>query len=159
MTLGPRPAYLAIALDNDVLNDWRFGKQATLQAIGEYLSATKAMPALTSITVFEMMHGFEKAAVIAGSMTEQIRLDLERARTLTGECGVLDFNREAAEIAAYIFPRLSQKEQKKHRADVMVVATALAHEHGVATRNRSDFELISKHTPPNYPTLRLHIWK
>ena len=159
MTLGPRPAYLALALDNDVLNDWRAGKPTTLQAIKDYTSATKALPALTSVTVFKMMHGFEKAAVIAGGMTERIKVDMECAKTLTVECGVLDFNQEAAEIAAYIFPRLSQKERNKHWSDVLVVATALAHEHGVATRNRSDFELISKYIPPHYPALRLHIWK
>lgn len=149
----------ALALDNDVLTDWRGGKPATLQAITAYTITAKVPPALTSITVFEMMQGFEKASVLAGGMTERTRQDMERARVLTRECVVLDFNEQAAEIAAYVFPRLTQAERNKHWADVFITATAMAHEYGVATRNRGDFELIAGHTPPHYPALRLQFWK
>ena len=159
MTIGPRPAHLTLALDNDVLNDWRARKPTTLQAVRDYVAAAKVPPALTSTTVFEMMQGFEKAAVLAGGMTERIRLDVEHARALIRDCVVLPFNEEAAEIAAYIFPRLSQAQRNKHWTDVFIAATALTHEYGVATRNRSDFELISSHTPQHYPALRLQIWK
>jgi predicted nucleic acid-binding protein len=159
MTIGPRPAHLALALDNDVLTDWRAGKPATLQAVTAYTVIAKVPPALTSITVFEMMQGFEKASVLSGGMTERTRLDLERARVLTRECVVLEFNEQAAEIAAHVFPRLTQAERNKHWTDVFIAATALAHEYGVATRNRGDFELIARHTPPHYPALRLQIWK
>jgi predicted nucleic acid-binding protein len=159
MTIGPRLPHLALALDNDVLNDWRAGKLATLKAIKDYIAATKAPPALTSLTVFEMMQGFEKASVLLGGMSERTMQDKEHARILTRDCVVLPFNEAAAEIAAYIFPRLSQKERNKHWADVFIAATALAHEYGVATRNRGDFELIAKHTPPHYPVLRIQLWK
>jgi predicted nucleic acid-binding protein len=159
MTIGPRPAHLALALDNDVLTDWRAGKPTTLQSIAAYTAVTKVPPALTSMTVFQMMYGFEKATVLSGGMTERTRWDMERARILTRECVVLDFNEQVAEIAAYIFPRLSKAERNKHWTDVFIVATALAHEYGVATRNRDDFELIAKQTPPHYPALRLQIWK
>lgn len=159
MTIGPRPAHLALALDNDVLNDWRSRKPATLQTVRDYIAAAKVPPALTSTTVFEMMQGFEKASVLSGGMTERTRLDMEHARVLTRDCVVLPFNEEAAEIAAYVYPRLSQAERNKHWTDVFIAATALAHEYGVATRNRSDFELIARHTPPHYPALRLQIWK
>jgi predicted nucleic acid-binding protein len=159
MTIGPRPAHLALALDNDVLTDWRAGKSATLQAVTAYTVIAKVPPALTSVTVFEMMQGFEKAAVLSGGMTERTRLDLERAHVLTRECVVLDFNEQAAEIAAHVFPRLTQAERNKHWTDVFIAATALAHEYGIATRNRGDFELIARHTPPHYPALRLQVWK
>jgi predicted nucleic acid-binding protein len=159
MTIGPRLAHQALALDNDVLNDWRVGKLATLQAIKDYIAATKVPPALTSLTVFEMMQGFEKASILSGGMSERTVQDKERARILTRDCVVLPFNEDAAEIAAYIFPRLSQRERNKHWADIFIAATALAHEYGVATRNRSDFELIAKHAPPHYPVLRIHVWK
>jgi predicted nucleic acid-binding protein len=106
-----------------------------------------------------MMQGFEKAAVLAGETTERMRLDVEHARALTRDCDVLPFSEEAAAIAAYIFPRLSQSQRNKHWTDVFIVATALAHEYGVATRNRNDFELIASHTPQHYAALRLQIWK
>jgi hypothetical protein len=60
MTIGPRPAHLALVLDNDVLNDWRVGKPATLLAVEAYVAAAKVPPALTSTTVFELMYGFLK---------------------------------------------------------------------------------------------------
>ena len=113
MAIGPKPPDVVVALDNDVLNDWRFRKPATLSAINEYITLVKAPPALTSITIFETVHGFEKAAVKLGGMNERLRRDSENARSLIKECTVLAFNQEAAEIAAYIFPRISQKERNR----------------------------------------------
>lgn len=159
MTLGPRPAHAALALDNDVLTDWRSRKPVTMKAIKDYIAVAKVPPALTSITVFEMMHGFEKDAVLSGEMSERTKLDREHARILTRDCIVLPFNEDAAEIAAHIYARLSQKDRNKLWADLFIAATALAHECGVATRNRSDFELLAKYTPPRYPILRIQIWK
>ncbi|HKZ03449.1 MAG TPA: hypothetical protein VJ180_14505 [Pyrinomonadaceae bacterium] len=111
MSIGPSPPDVVVAIDSDVLNDWRFRKPATLAAISTYISLLKAPPALTSVTVFEMMHGFEKAELQSGGVNERLRRDREHAKRLTGECTVLPFNQEAAEIAAYKFPRLSQKER------------------------------------------------
>jgi predicted nucleic acid-binding protein len=142
-----------------VLTDWRAGKPATLQAVKDYTAATKVPPAPTSTTVFEMMQGFEKAVVLSGGMTERTKLDMEHARALTRDCIVLPFNELAAGVAAYVLARLSQSERNKHWTDVFIAATALAHEYGVATRNRAHFELIASHTPPHYPALRLQIWK
>lgn len=159
MTIGPRPAHLALALDNDVLNDWRARRPTTLQAVNAYIAAAKVPPALTSATVFEMMHGFERAAVLAGGMTDRIRLDVEHARALTRDCVVLPFNQEAAEVAAYIFARLSKSQRNQHWGDVFIAATALVHEYGVATRNGDDFRLIADHMPLHYPALRIQIWK
>ncbi len=159
MTLGPKPTHVALVLDNDVLTDWRARRPTIVQAIKDYIAIAKFPPALTSVTVFEMLHGFEKDAVSSGGMSERTRLDKEHARILTRDCIVLPFNEGAAEIAAYIFPRLSQKERNKLWADVFIAATALAHEYGVATRNRTDFELLASHVPPPYPALRIQIWK
>lgn len=158
MAIGPRSPDVSVALDNDILNNWRSGNSVILATISDYVSVVKAPPALTSITVFEMMHGFENAALKYGT-NERLTRDRDRARNLTNECAVLPFNQEAAEIAAYIFPRLSQKERNKLWADVFIAATSLAHEYGVATRNQTDFELIAKHTPPHYPPLRIEVWK
>jgi predicted nucleic acid-binding protein len=158
MAIGPRPPDIVVALDNDVLNDWRFRKPVTLAAIDNYISQVKAPPALPSTTIFEMMHGFEKAALLSG-MNDRLRRDRDRAQDLIKECEVLSFNQEAAEIAAYVFPRLSQKERNRLWTDVFIAATVLAHEYGIATRNQSDFELIAKHTPPHYPQLRIEVWK
>lgn len=158
MSIGPRPPDVLVALDNDVFNDWRFRAPGTLKALQEYMTVVKAPPAIPAVTVFEAMFGFENTAVQSGTISERAIQDRERIKTLVSECTVLPFNQDAAEIAAYIFPRLSRKERKDHWADMFIAATALAHDHGVATRNRSDFELIARHTPPHYPPLRIEIW-
>ncbi len=75
MAIGPSPPDVVVALDNDVLNDWRFRKPTTLAAISNYISLLKAPPALTSVTIFEMMHGFEKAELQAGVVNERLRRD------------------------------------------------------------------------------------
>lgn len=156
--IGPRPAHLGFVLDNDVLNDWRNGKSSTVQAISDYIARVKGPPALTSMTVFEMLYGFEKSAVIAGLMSDRTKADKRDAQSLTRNCRILPFNEEAAGIAAYIYARLSPKQQSGHFRDVMIAATALAHDNGVITRNRQDFELIAKHVPAHRPALRLEIW-
>jgi predicted nucleic acid-binding protein len=158
MTIGPRPAHLALVLDTDVLNDWRFQKPPVVEAVTEYISIAKA-PALASVTVFEALHGFEKAVVQSGVMDERTRRGMEQTRNLIASCTVLPFDQQAAEIAAYIFPRLSRSERAKHWADMLIAATALAQGYGVATRNRSDYELIASHTPPHYPALLIKVWK
>jgi tRNA(fMet)-specific endonuclease VapC len=159
MTIGPKLAHQAFALDNDVLNDWRAGKPATQQAIKDYIAVTKAPPALTSTTVFEMMHGFEKSSFISKGTNLRTEVDKENARELARNALVLPFDERAAEIAAYVYPRLSQAERNKHWTDLLIAATALAHDYGVITRNREDFELIARFIPPSYSVLRLQIWK
>jgi predicted nucleic acid-binding protein len=159
MTIGPRPAHLALVLDTDVLNDWRFQKPPVVKAITQYISVAKAPPALASVTVFEALHGFEKMAVQSGATDERTRRGAEQTRNLIAACTVLPFDQQAAEVAAYIFPRLSRSERARHWADLLIAATALAQGYGVATRNKSDYELIAKHTPPHYPTLLIEVWK
>src|SRR5262245_8357919 len=158
MAIGPRPPDIFVALDNDVLNNWRTNNATIVSAIDNYVAITKASPALTSITVFEMMHGFENAIIRSG-MNERLKRDIDHARALTKECAVLPFDQQAAEIAAYIFPRLTRKEKKDHWADTLIVATVIAHEYGIATLNRSDFEMLARHVPAQYPPLRIEVWK
>jgi len=156
--IGPRPAHLAFALDSDVLNDWRNEKLSTVQAINDYIDKVKAPPALTSMTVFEMLFGFENSAVLLGGMTDRTKADKQDAQSLTRNCRILPFNEEAAGIAAYVYARFSPKQKKDLFRDLLIAATALAHDHGVITRNRRDFELIAQHIPQERTALRLEIW-
>jgi predicted nucleic acid-binding protein len=158
MVLGLRRPDILVALDNDVLNNWRTNNATIVSAIDNYVAITKTPPALTSITVFELMHGFENA-IVQNGMNERLEQDIHHARDLTRECAILPFNQEAAEIAAYIFPRLTRKEKKDHWADALIVATVIAHEYGIATLNRIDFEMLATHVPPQYPRLRIEVWK
>lgn len=158
MAIGPRPPDIFLVLDNDVLNNWRTGNERIVAAIDNYIASTKSPPALTSVTVFEMLHGFEKAGMQTG-WNDRLNQDMTNAVNLIKECQVLPFDQESAEMAAYMFPRLTRKEKKDHWADLLIAATAIAHNYGVATLNRTDFEMLSMHTPPKYPPLRIEVWK
>lgn len=148
-----------LALDNDVLTDWRNQRPIVLDEVDRYRGRHNIFPALASMTVFEARYGFERRIVkLAGldPQSEQSRSTLER---IIRECGVLDLEQKAAAIAAHIFARLSQSRRNRHWRDIFIAATALAHGHGVATRNQADFELIGQHLPAYAPTLYLAIWK
>jgi len=159
MAIAPVLRETPLVLDTDVFNDWRFQKQHAKQAIKDYISNHKAPPAMTSMTVFEVLYGFEKRAAESGGLDERTRRDRDKVEQLIQYCGVLSFDQTAAAIAAYVFPRLSQRERNKHWGDTFTAATVLAHGHGVATRNREDFELIANHLPPSHPLLRLAVWR
>lgn len=159
MAISPPPPGTALVLDNDVMNDWRFQRPHTVRAIHGYIAVHKTLPALTAITVFEALHGFEKTAFDRGGMDERTRAGLEATKDLIDACpDVLEYNRTAAEITAYIFPRLTRKQHKDHWADVLVAATAMAHRYGVATRNRRHFELINERRPPHLSNLSIEVW-
>jgi predicted nucleic acid-binding protein len=150
---------MPLVLDNDVFTDWRKHRQHARLAIKDYRARFKEHPMLASVTVFEARWGFESQAVKLGGLDpshEQWRLEME---DLISSCGVLSFDQEASAIAAYIFARLSHSQRNQHWRDIFIAATAIAHGHGLATRNQADFELIGQHLPPYAPTLHLAIWK
>jgi len=145
-------------LDNDVFTHWRDQQPSIALALKEYESRLKSFPKLPSITIFEAKWGIEKEIIKQGN-TEFLKQKQEGVERLIKICSVLDFNQNAATIAAHIFARLSQSQRNQHWKDVFIAATALAHHHSIATHNRKDFELIGQHLPPTFPVLRLAIWK
>ncbi len=159
MPVAPALPEISLALDTDVLTDWRNQRPHTLRHINDYFIRQSKPPALTAFTVFEMLQGFEKVAAKPGGLDERTQKDRAQAEQLVQMCDVLPFDQTAAAIAAYIFPRLSQSERNKHWCDVFIAATALAHGHGLATRNERDFKLIAQHLPPDHRLLRLAVWK
>lgn len=155
MPIRPPNAEMSIALDNDIFTAWRNQQQYVLQAIDQYQSRLKLLPALTSFTVFEALHGIEKEFAKGGKDKELLIKKRSTADLLIQNCIILPFDNNAAVIAAYILPRVP----KKQRHDVFIAATALAHGYALATRNRKDFEIISNPLPPHYHYLFAEFWK
>src|SRR5215212_11755709 len=147
MAVGLALPETRLVLDNDIFTHWRSQQAYVLKPIAEYQSSIKYLPSLTSITVFETLSGFEKISFKLRGRSESAKRSRIRAEQLIGNCIVLPFDQNAAAIAAYIFPRLSQSDRNKHWRDMFIAATALAHGHGVATGNRRDFELIANLLP------------
>ncbi|MGB8509056.1 MAG: PIN domain-containing protein [Pyrinomonadaceae bacterium] len=157
MAAGPAFAETSLVLDSNILTAWRYQKSGILEAIGAYQSRLKLLPALSAMTVYEVLYGFENVLLKAQGDAERTRLDRAKTDGLINSCMVLPFNQDAAKIAAYLVPRLPKSIPKDTLLDALIAATALAHGHGVATRNREDFELIGRHTPGDL-ILRLAIW-
>jgi predicted nucleic acid-binding protein len=159
MATGLAVSDTSLVLDNDVFTHWRKGQPYVMKEIAGYIKRHKQPPALTSTTLFEAMWGIESSE-IKGDITEAEAGEYRsKVEALIQGCVILPFDQNAAITAAYMFARLSQSDRNKHWGDLFTAATALAHRHGVATRNRKDFELLGKHLPNSNPLLRLAIWK
>lgn len=149
MSFEEPPPGTSIALDNKVFTHWRNRHQYVLDAITRYQSEFKVPPALTSITVFEALHGIEKD-IFSSGLAEPWQEAKGRIDELVRNCIVLPVNETAAAIAAYVFPRLmprlSRKDRKKAWADIFIAATVIAHNYGLVT-NDKDFNLIAELLP------------
>ena len=156
MVLGPVFSETPLVLDTNILSAWRAEKPLVSAAIGDYQSRSRLSPALTSITVHEALYGIENRIAKAGKVDDHTKRDRVVIGQLINSCVVVPFDQRAAEIGAYIIPRLKKNIPKESLLDALIAATALAHGYGVATRDHG-FELIAEHTPDNM-VLRLAFW-
>lgn len=156
MALGSVLSETSLVLDTNIVSAWRYRKSAVVKAIADYQSRLKLLPALTSITVHETLYGFENKAAKSGKLDDRTRLDRLAIEQLINSCVVLPFDQRAAEIAAYIIPRLPKNIPRQTLLDGLISATALAHGYGIATNDRG-FELIGQHTPDKL-ILRVDFW-
>lgn len=158
MAIGPALATTSLVLDNDIFSAWRYGRDPRVQdGIADHQIKLKSFPALTSITVYQALYGFENKSIKPGEPSEQTKQGHNNTKRLIASCLVLSFDQRAAEIAAYTVPRLAKNMSKEFLLDVLIAATALAHGYGVATRNKKDFELIATQIPDNL-ILQLANW-
>ncbi len=170
MAAAPPLPQIPLVLDNDVLRAWRYQEEPVKQNIFDYERIHKRLPALTSVTVYEALVGYETTIAQRGGNDERTERDRDEALRLVqlfgsspsgpSPSGVLPFDETAATIAASVAGQLSKQLAKKKTGaslmrDIFLTATALAHYHGVATRNEKDFQLIGEHVPLLY----LAIWK
>jgi predicted nucleic acid-binding protein len=147
-----------LVLDTNIFSHLRNKQSYVLQAVKTHFSATKQFPALTSITIFEALQGIEKEAAKNKITEDAANKYRQRINELAQTHQILAFDYKAAQIAAYVLPRLTQAERNKHWQDVFIVSTALAHNFGFVSQNKKDVQLIAQHLPENM-FLRLAIWK
>jgi predicted nucleic acid-binding protein len=146
-----------LALDTDILTDWRYGEPAVVTAIDAYIVRHAAPPALVAFSVFEARRGFEMEIAARGENERLVR-DRTNLEELVAGCDILPFDDAAASIAAYVFGRAATKQRAKQLGDILIAATALAHGRGIATRNIRDFREIGGLLPPQ-ALLRIAEWK
>lgn len=148
-----------LVLDTDVFSHWRNSQPYAVTAIGDYISKLKRPPSLTAITIFEALRGTEHALANRKTSEADTKLYRSRIEQLSEQCPVLAFDQNAASIAAYVCARLGDNLFKKQWRDIFIAATAIAHNHGVATGNKKDFEIIGNALSAQHPPLQLAVWK
>ena len=158
MPIIDSPPELSLALDNNIFTHLRNKQPYVLEKIKKHHLDTRKLPVIPALTIFEASFGIQKALATNQITEEQAGFQFQVINILSAHHTVIPFDQRAAEIAAYIFARLSQSDKNKHWRDTFIVATALAYNYGLATQNRKDMELIAKHLPPNM-NLRIAVWK
>lgn len=149
---------LPLVLDNNVFTHLRNKQSYILEKIRRHFADTRRLPVIPSLTIFEANFGIQKALATKQISEEQASFQIQQINILSTQHTVISFDQRAAEIAAYIFARLSKSDKNQHWRDAFIVATAIAHNFGLATQNRKDMELIAKQLPPDID-LRIAIWK
>lgn len=158
MPIIDSPPELPLALDNNVFTHLRNKKSYVLEQIKKHHSNARKLPVIPSLTLFEANFGVQKALATNKISVEQADIQIRIINILSANHTVISFDERASEIAAYIFARLSKSDKSQHWRDAFIVATAIAHNYGLATQNKRDMELIANNLPDNLD-LRLAVWK
>jgi len=93
----------------------------------------------SAITVFERRRGYQ-LAIRQGKAYER---NLEAFDALVSECVVLPFDAEAAGVAARIWAAVG-RAQRNHLGDILIASVAASRQLPLATRNKRDFERLSR---------------
>lgn len=158
MPIIDSPPDLPLALDNNIFTHLRNKQPYVLEQIKKHIANTRSLPAIPSTTIFEANFGIQNSLVKNNITIEQANYQKQEIDRLLSNHTVISFDQRASEIAAHIFARISQSDRNKHWRDVFIVATAVSYKYGLASQNKKDMELISKHLPEGFD-LRLAIWK
>ncbi len=139
----------AVVLDTDTLSELSRGNLAVRKRALAYLAGFGRLT-ITAITVFERLRGY-RLAIREGKPFER---QLQAFEALAANCIVLPFDQEAASVAAEIWSGAT-RSQRQHLGDHLIAAIAISRQMPLVTRNRRDFERITK---PSGVDLRLIDW-
>lgn len=148
----------SLAFDTSVFTHLRTNQPYVREKLLEYFAQTQTIPALPAMTVFEAKWGIEKEFAKKAITEEQYEKFIARIDELSSIHKVLPFDQKAAEIASFIYARLSKSDQNTHWQDLFVMATAISHDYGLITQNVRDTKLLASHLPDSV-YLRLAVWK
>jgi len=139
----------AVVLDTDTLSELSRGNPVVRRRALAYLAGFGRLT-ITAITVFERLRGY-RLAIREGKPFER---QLQAFEALAANCIVLPFDQEAASVAAEIWSGAT-RSQRQHLGDLLIAAVAISRQIPLVTRNKRDFERITK---PSGVDLRLVDW-
>jgi len=143
--MAPEP----VVLDTDTLSELSRGNAPVKARAVSYLAEFGRLT-ITAVTVFERLRGY-RAAIRAGKPLER---QLQAFEALVANCVVLPFDQEAASVAADIWSA-SARSRRRHLGDILIAAVAVSRQIPLATRNKRDFQQLTKASGVN---LRLVDW-
>lgn len=138
-----------VVLDTDTLSELSRGNTLVKARAASYLAEFGRLT-ITAVTVFERLRGY-RAAIRAGKPFER---QLQAFEALVANCVVLPFDQDAATIAADIWSA-STRSRRRQLGDILIAAVAVSRQIPLATRNKRDFQQLTKASGVN---LRLVDW-
>jgi len=125
-------------LDSDTLSELSRGNPAVTARARAYLQEHGRLT-ITAITVFERLRGY-RVALRAGKVFDE---QLRQFQAFVTTCRVLPVDEFVAAHAAIIWAALGARGRKA-LGDIFIGATASAHAMPLVTRNRRDFEPMTR---------------
>jgi tRNA(fMet)-specific endonuclease VapC len=92
---------------------------------------------VSAVTISELLHGAHRADTEARKISR-----LRHAERVNATCRVLAFGLTEAEEHARIWAMLASQGKTIGTHDLLIAATALAHDHQVVTLNLSEFQRV-----------------
>jgi predicted nucleic acid-binding protein len=138
-----------VVLDTDTLSELSRGNPGVRERALVYLAGFGRLT-VTAVTVFERLRGY-RLAIRDGKPYER---QLHAFEALVANCIVLPFDQDAARVAADLWAGVS-RSQRQHLGDILIAAVAVSRQLPLVTRNKRDFEQITK---PAGVDLRLVDW-
>jgi predicted nucleic acid-binding protein len=138
-----------VVLNTDTLSELSRGNPVVRESALAYLAGFGRLT-ITAVTVFERLRGY-RLAIRDGKPFER---QLQAFEELIANCIVLPFDQDAAGIAADLWSGVT-RSRRQHLGDILIAAIAVSRHLPLVTRNRRDFEHITK---PSGVDLRLLDW-
>ncbi|MFI5305789.1 MAG: PIN domain-containing protein [Polyangiales bacterium] len=127
-----------VLLDTDTLSELSRGNPVVRARAQRYLAELGRLT-IAAVTVFERLRGYRVALRDGKPFARQ----LQAFEALVANCVVLPFDQEAASVAAVIWGAASRR-QRQQLGDILIAGTAASREIPLVTRNKKDFENITK---------------
>jgi tRNA(fMet)-specific endonuclease VapC len=138
-----------VLLDTDTLSELSRGNPTVRARAQAYLAAFGRLT-ISSVTVFERLRGYRQALLVG----KPFHVQLQAFEALVRSCVVLPFDEDAADVSASIWSACT-RAQRQQLGDILIAGIAVTRQIPLVTRNRRDFEALSKAAGVN---LRLADW-
>jgi predicted nucleic acid-binding protein len=132
MTSGP------VLLDSDTLSELSRGRPSVVARAADYLERHGRLT-VSAVSIVERLRGYRLALRLGKPFQQQLR----QFETLAATCIVLPVDAAVADRAATIWAQLGARARRAV-GDVLIAATASAYRLPLVTRNRRDFEPMSR---------------